>query len=177
MNFSGFTFALLLFASARFAQYRICPNISLRWFIPPLLLGCTPNFLSGAGLANKWLVYVVAERHKIRSAVAICWTKIGWVNPNLLVYQELLLRSICFIGFVRSDELGLKLCRRIIPCIRALFRAVSFDFSSTLLGALHEWIACLRQCNETVSLTPKFRGARLAWPKRALVEASPATPS
>jgi len=26
-------------------------------------------------------------------------------------------------------------------------------------------------------LTPKFRGARLAWPKRALVEASPATPS
>ena len=27
------------------------------------------------------------------------------------------------------------------------------------------------------SLTPKFRGARLAWPKRALVEASPATPS
>ena len=27
------------------------------------------------------------------------------------------------------------------------------------------------------SLTPKFRGARLAWPKRALAEASPATPS
>ena len=27
------------------------------------------------------------------------------------------------------------------------------------------------------SLTPKFRGARLAWPKRAVVEASPATPS
>ena len=27
------------------------------------------------------------------------------------------------------------------------------------------------------SLTPKFRGARLALPKRALVEASPATPS
>ena len=26
-------------------------------------------------------------------------------------------------------------------------------------------------------LTPKFRGARLAMPKRALVEASPATPS
>jgi len=26
-------------------------------------------------------------------------------------------------------------------------------------------------------LTPKFRGARLAWPKRAVVEASPATPS
>ncbi len=26
-------------------------------------------------------------------------------------------------------------------------------------------------------LTPKFRGARLAWPKRALVEASPAAPS
>ena len=28
-----------------------------------------------------------------------------------------------------------------------------------------------------VCLTPKFRGARLAWPKRAVVEASPATPS
>ena len=28
-----------------------------------------------------------------------------------------------------------------------------------------------------MGLTPKFRGARLAWPKRALVEASPATPS
>ena len=27
------------------------------------------------------------------------------------------------------------------------------------------------------SLTPKVRGARLAWPKRALVEASPATHS
>jgi hypothetical protein len=26
-------------------------------------------------------------------------------------------------------------------------------------------------------LTPKFRGACLAWPKRAVVEASPATPS
>ena len=26
-------------------------------------------------------------------------------------------------------------------------------------------------------LTPKFRGARSAWPKRAVVEASPATPS
>jgi len=26
-------------------------------------------------------------------------------------------------------------------------------------------------------LTPKFRGARLAWPKRIVVEASPATPS
>jgi len=26
-------------------------------------------------------------------------------------------------------------------------------------------------------LTPKFRGARLTWPKRAAVEASPATPS
>ena len=29
----------------------------------------------------------------------------------------------------------------------------------------------------TQGLTPKFRGARLAWPKRALVEASPATHS
>ncbi len=26
-------------------------------------------------------------------------------------------------------------------------------------------------------LTPKFRGARLAWPKRTVVGASPATPS
>ncbi len=28
-----------------------------------------------------------------------------------------------------------------------------------------------------MGLTPKFRGAHLAWPKRAVVEASPATPS
>ena len=39
-----------------------------------------------------------------------------------------------------------------------------------LVWPLHA--ACFR-----VGLTPKFRGARLAWPRRAVVEASPATPS
>ena len=35
----------------------------------------------------------------------------------------------------------------------------------------------LVHCEHEERLTPKFRGARLAWPKRAVVEASPATPS
>ena len=36
---------------------------------------------------------------------------------------------------------------------------------------------CSGGAMDTEGLTPKFRGARLAWPKRAVVEASPATPS
>jgi hypothetical protein len=37
-------------------------------------------------------------------------------------------------------------------------------------------VACARGVFRE-GLTPKFRGARLAWSKRAVVEASPATPS
>jgi len=50
---------------------------------------------------------------------------------------------------------------------RVTRRATVFDLTLHFFAAVH-----IR-----IGLTPKFRGARLAWPKRALVEASPATPS
>ena len=71
MNTPRFGFPRPFLLAAGPAAYRRRPDIALRCFIPPLLLGGSPDFRLATVLTLKGPILIVAALDKIRDAVAV----------------------------------------------------------------------------------------------------------
>ncbi len=127
MNLSGCGSASLLALAARPAEYGNRPHITFGCFVPPFLLGLSPDLSDAARLAVEGEIDVVTALDELRCAVAPGWAKIGRVHKNVPLGQLALSLSTFALSFARQLD---------VPC--AAFQATAFqDWRTSRAGRLH----------------------------------------
>jgi hypothetical protein len=97
MSLSCRSTASLFALATRAAQNCHSPHIAFDALVPPLLLGFGPHLCNTAGLAVERHVNVVPAFDEVRSAIAISWPKVLWIDKNVALRKlSLCARSFSF---------------------------------------------------------------------------------
>jgi hypothetical protein len=119
MDPSRFDFARPFVLAAGPTAPGCCPDVALRFFIPPLLLSCSPYFRFAAILATKRSILVVAALGKIGDAIAVCRSQSGRRHDH------------------DSDRVIDRPGIGVAGLARGALGATGLDFLTTLLVAFH----------------------------------------